>query len=351
MRGTWLHPVADNEDFEGVALPLRPAARDASFADLLGESPPFVAAREEMALALEVDYPVLVRGETGTGKDLVASLLHEKGRRAAGPLIVLNSAAIPDSLVESQLFGHRRGAFTGADRDAPGLFDAARGGTLFLDELHQLSLTCQSKLLRAVETGDYMPLGTGRAQRSDARLVFATNANLVALVEKGLFRADLYYRIHVLTIDLPALRDVRSDIPRLVAHFVGRIRRRLGGPVPAVTPAALAALVAAPWPGNVRQLIHELERALLRCKGGELGTEHLSPALRPQGCASPRPATLEMQREDITRAWERETLERGLVRTHWNITRLADELGLSRRGLTGKLARHGLRRAGAGALR
>jgi DNA-binding NtrC family response regulator len=332
--------VSDHMGGNVFALRQGDAPEATDFAELIGESEAFRAVREEIARALNVDYPVLITGETGTGKDLAAWLLHHRGPRREGPLVCVNCAALPDTLVESELFGHRRGAFTGADRDAPGLFDAARGGTLLLDEVHQLSLSAQAKLLRAVDTGEYLPLGEARPRRSDARLIAATNADLADQVAAGTFRRDLYYRLHVLTLKMPSLRAVPGDIPRIAAHFVRVIAERAGAHPPEISSETMAALVAAPWPGNVRQLIHELERALLRANGSLL-VGHLSPDL--QGMALER-ADLDGMKERVAQAWELDQIRKGLERTSWNVTRLAQELGVSRRGLTGKIARYGLRR-------
>jgi DNA-binding NtrC family response regulator len=318
-----------------------PRAEEPRFEEIKGESPAFARVREDLHCAAGVDYPVLLQGETGTGKDLVASLLHRHGPSPEGPFICVNCAALPETLVESELFGHRRGSFTGADRDSPGLFEAARGGTLFLDEVHQLTPAAQAKLLRAVDTGEYLAVGASRPQRTDARIIAATNEDLEARVARGEFRADLYWRLHVLSVRLPALREVPGDIPGIAAHYAGLIAKRLGRRGVALAPCAVGALIAAPWPGNVRQLIHELERAMLRCEDGELRAEHLSPRL----CRlPPTGGRLLEDKERIAQAWEREQILRGLERTGWNASRLAREMGMSRRGLTGKLARYGIRR-------
>ena len=316
-----------------------PGERD--FPELIGGEPAFVELRAEMRRALQVGYPVLVTGETGTGKDLVAWLLHHRGARAARPFVTLNCAALPDDLLESELFGHRRGAFTGADRDKPGLFASALDGTLFLDEIQQLSLGAQAKLLRVVESGEYLALGSVKTERSRARLVTATNASLEALVANGGFRKDLFYRLSVLTLRTPALASVREDLPGLVEHFMRLVAAREGLPPRTVSREAMAALIAAQWPGNVRQLIHEVERALLRCGGGEVQPAHLSPELRP---LAPTGLKFPDMGRHLAESWEREEIRHGLERTGWNVSRLAQELGLSRTGLTQKIARYGLRR-------
>lgn len=312
--------------------------------EFVGEDPAIEEVREELRRSLSVPYPVLLLGETGTGKELAAKLLHRHGPRRDGPLLAFNCAALPDSLLESQLFGHRRGAFTNAHRDAPGLFESARGGTLLLDELQELSLPAQAKLLRVLDSGEYLPVGATLPLLADVRIVAATNADLEARLERGLFRKDLYYRLRVLTVRLPPLREMPGQVAYLVRHYLPIICAKVGMAVPVIAPGAMAALVAARWPGNVRQLIHELERATLRVTTGEVRVENLSPEL--QGLApGPRiSSSFSVARERVALAWERDQLRRGLEETGWNVTRLAHQLGLSRRGLTLMLARHALHR-------
>jgi transcriptional regulator with PAS, ATPase and Fis domain len=286
-----------------------------------------------------VQYPLLVQGESGTGKELVVWLAHHRAVGRHGQFVSANCAALPESLIEAELFGARRGAFTGADRDKQGLVSVARGGTLFLDEVQQLSLTAQAKLLRFTESGEYMQLGGTQAQRSDARLVCATNTNLRELVSAGKFRADLYYRLSVLDVHTPALSEAPEDIPLFVRHFAQLIRQRLGAPAVEISRGAMTALREASWPGNVRQLIHELERALLRCSGGELLANHLSIDLRN---VAPAARDFLEERERMIERWEAEQLRGGLQRTGGNVSQLSRELGISRRWLITKLQRYAL---------
>jgi DNA-binding NtrC family response regulator len=225
---------------------------------------------------------VLICGETGTGKELAARALHAASPRAAGPFVAVNCAALPPELVESELFGALRGAFTGAFRNRPGLFDAARGGTLLLDEIGELPRSVQAKLLRVLEAGSFRPLGATRETRAEARILTATNRDLAKLCASGEFRLDLYYRIAVLRIDLPPLRERRSDIPGLVELFVARA----GSRPRALAPRALARLLAHGWPGNVRELRSVVERALLRADGDELDCE---PEDRPEAPLAANP--------------------------------------------------------------
>jgi transcriptional regulator with AAA-type ATPase domain/serine/threonine protein kinase len=257
-----------------------PGASASSFPELLGESAAMRSVQAQIGRALVVDLPVLLEGETGTGKDLAAWLIHHRGPRRAGPFVTLNCASMDEALLESELFGHRRGAFTGADRSGPGLLMAARSGTLFLDEVGELSSGAQCKLLRAVESGEVLPVGAKKARRTDARIIAATGASLEAAVEAGSFRRDLYHRLRVLTLRLPPLRDRREDIPLLAERLLEAVCGRLRVPPHRLSRAALAALAAAPWPGNVRQLIHELGRAVVVSEGLEIGLAHLSPELQ-----------------------------------------------------------------------
>jgi transcriptional regulator with AAA-type ATPase domain/serine/threonine protein kinase len=266
-----------------------PGSSPSTFPELLGESAAMRNVHTQIGRTLDVDLPVLIEGETGTGKDLAAWLIHHRGPRRAGPFVTVNCAAIDESLLESELFGHRRGAFTGADRSGPGLLMAARGGTLFLDEVGELSSGAQSKLLGAVATSEVLPVGAERAQRTDARIIAASGGSLHAAVEAGRFRRDLYYRLRVLTLRLPPLRDRREDIPLLAPRLLEEVCRRLAVPTHCLSPEALAALVAAMWPGNVRQLIHELEQAVVASEGLEIELAHLSPELQGLSDGSGRP--------------------------------------------------------------
>jgi serine/threonine protein kinase len=257
-----------------------PGASPSSFPELLGESAAMRSVHTQLGRALDLDLPVLIEGETGTGKDLAARLIHDRGSRRAGPFVTLNCAAMDEELLESELLGHRRGALTGAKRSGPGLLMAAHGGTLFLDEVGELSSSAQRKLLGALESGEVLPVGARRAGRTDARIIAATSASLEAAVEAGSFRRDLYYRLRVLTLRLPPLRDRREDIPPLAQYLLDAVCRRLAVPTHRLSREALSALADAPWPGNVRQLIHELERAVVASEDLEIELAHLSPELQ-----------------------------------------------------------------------
>jgi transcriptional regulator with PAS, ATPase and Fis domain len=238
------------------------------------------------------DATVLIGGETGTGKEITARALHAMSSCGAGPFVAVNCAALPPELIESELFGSTRGAFTGASHTRPGLFDAARGGTLLLDEIGELPRGVQAKLLRVLEAGSYRPLGAIREKQAEARVLAATNCDLAQLCASGAFRLDLYYRVAVLRIDLPPLRERRADIPGLVHRFIARA----GCPPRRIAPQAMARLLAHSWPGNVRELRSVLERALLRSGNaidafeleGQIATAPPSAAPRPGSSESVR---------------------------------------------------------------
>ncbi len=251
-----------------VARVLQRAAAARDGGQLLGTSPAIQRVREEIELVAESDFAVLVTGETGVGKELVARAIHHHSRRSDEPLIDVNCAALPETIVESELFGHVRGAFTGADADRAGKFEIADGGTLFLDEVGELPAAVQPKLLRALQQGEIQRVGSDRTLQVDVRVVAATNRDLPAEVEAGRFRADLFHRLNMYPIRVPPLRERRSDIPILAGFFLDGYQRRLGlGPV-RLTDGARQALVSAPWPGNVRELDHLLGRAVLRASAG-----------------------------------------------------------------------------------
>ena len=284
---------------------------------------------------------VLVTGESGTGKELVARHIHDASPRASRPFVAVNCAAIPEALLESELFGHAKGAFTGATAERQGLFEEAHEGTLFLDELGDLPVALQVKLLRALQEGEVRRVGDNASRTVDVRLVAATARDLEADVADGKFRADLYYRVNVVRIHLPALRERSEDVPELVRHFVDRFNRRLGLHVTGVTAAAMRALMDYPWPGNVRELENVVERAMVLTDGAQLGVEQLPalapPTARPDG-ASPLDLSVKRRTEEL----ERTLIKEALDRTRGNRTRAAKVLDLSHRALLYKIRDYGL---------
>ncbi|HET9950350.1 MAG TPA: sigma-54 dependent transcriptional regulator [Candidatus Eisenbacteria bacterium] len=304
---------------------------------LVGRSPALLALGERLRLLGKSHATVLVRGETGTGKELIARALHRLSPRADRPFLPHNFASIPDTLVESELFGHARGSFTGAHADRAGLFEQASGGTLFLDEIGDASPGVQSRLLRVLQEGEIRRVGDHRARRVDVRIVAATHRDLVATVRAGRFREDLYYRLHVLEVSAPALRDRRDDVPLLAAHVLKRLRDREALDVAGISRGAVRRLVAHDWPGNVRELEAVLTRAAHVVAPGESIREASlgDVVAKGTGWVRDRPEAL----REKTRAFEAGVIEHALKRHGGNRTRAARELGMTRQGLWKKIRR------------
>jgi two-component system NtrC family response regulator len=259
------------------------AFRDRYAASLIGEDPKLLRVFSTLERIADTDCSVLIVGESGTGKELVARALHAASDRRDKPFVAVNCAAIPENLFESELFGHARGAFTGASERRVGRFMQADGGTLLLDEIGELPLPVQAKLLRVLQEREVTPVGESRAQRVDVRVVAATHRDLEQMVAEGKFREDLLYRIHVVPVELPALRERRSDVPRLVRHFIERARERRGRDVTGITEEAMAALCAYRWPGNVRQLENAVERMVLLRGEGLIELDDVPERIRNAG--------------------------------------------------------------------
>jgi DNA-binding NtrC family response regulator len=288
----------------------------------------------------DTDAPVFIAGESGTGKELAAKTLHETGKRRTGPFVAVNCAAIPEPLLESELFGHARGSFTGAVRDKAGLVEEASGGTFFLDEIGDLPLALQSKLLRVLEEKKIRRVGETRPRAVDVRFVSATNKDLDHEVERGRFRQDLYYRLKIIAVELPPLRERPDDALLLLNHFIDEFARSMGRPRPFVSPVALEMLLRYPWPGNVRELQNEIQRCLVMADGGPLILEeYLSPKINPAGeTYSPGTHRFSEAKADF----ERRFLREALVRCRYHRTRTAAEVGLTRQGLFKLLKKHGI---------
>ncbi len=305
------------------------------FAELIGSSPALVTTLEKARRILpRGDVTVLITGETGTGKELLARALHYGGPRAAGPFVTVNCAAIPANLLESELFGHERGAFTDAYQAKPGLMEEADGGTLFLDEIGHLPLSLQGKLLRALEEKRIRRVGGTESRPVDVRIIAASHVDLATAVERGEFREDLYYRLNVITLALPPLRERGDDVELLAQAFLGTLSRRYGLPEPVLRPEVRAALRAHSWPGNVRELRHAIERALLLSEPGTLDPKELIPAasgpLRTDRAAVAGGLKLG---EIIRRA-----VQAAVERHGGNKSAAARELGISRQRLSRILA-------------
>jgi transcriptional regulator with GAF, ATPase, and Fis domain len=320
------------------------------FPEIVSVSPLMREVFRLMESAAASSITVLVEGETGTGKELVARGIHRAGDRADGPFVAVNCAAVSETLLESELFGHRRGAFTGALQDRRGVFEAAHGGTIFLDEVGEMPLAMQAKLLRVLQEGEVTPVGDTRPRQVDVRVVAATNRDLAAEATAGRFRQDLYYRLAVFPIRLPPLRARCEDVPLLVERFIEAAGRRHRKRVAGIEPAALACLAAFGWPGNVRELQNEIERAVaLGADGQPIAPSHLSPKLAGPGPAAPADlgppeATLAPLRAART-AFEIGYIRRALAQQDGNVSRTARVLGLSRVMLQNKMREYGLRPA------
>ncbi|AEJ60576.1 two component, sigma54 specific, transcriptional regulator, Fis family [Spirochaeta thermophila DSM 6578] len=310
---------------------------------LLGESEAVREVRRLIEKAARVEVPVLVTGESGTGKEHVARLVHLSSRRARGPLVALNCAAVPADLFESEIFGHEKGSFTGAERRRRGRIEEARGGTLFLDEVGELPASQQAKLLRVLETGEYYPVGAERPRRADVRVVCATNRDLEAMVREGSFRADLYYRLGVLRIHIPPLRERREDIPLLAQVFLRRVSEELGQER-TFSREALSVLMEGEYPGNVRELQHLVWRAALLSEGPVIGPEVVGK-VRDEGrkafsddlLFAPRPLG------EARREFERAYIAYHLSRCGGNVSRTARELGMAPSNLMRRMRELGMR--------
>lgn len=323
----------------------RAAAERSSGRALIGDSPPMRSLLTRIERLAPRDVTVLVRGETGTGKELVASLLHALGPRGAGPLVRFNCAAIPGELADAELFGHAKGAFTGATEARAGYFARAHGGTLILDEIGELPLAVQPKLLRAVQEGEVQTVGGGPAKRVDVRIIACTHRDLREEVRAGRFREDLYFRLAVVELEVPALRERREDIPPLARAFAARYAAKWGVDV-RLSYALVDALAARPWPGNVRELENTIARLVAESDVGELGPEVLAPAAatpsRPPTPASVDPTDAALPFRDRVAAFERALICEALVEAGNNRAEAARRLGMSRVTMLDRMKRLGI---------
>jgi transcriptional regulator with PAS, ATPase and Fis domain len=303
--------------------------------------------RRRIAQVQEVHSPVLILGETGTGKDLVATAIHAGSLRGTGPYLAIHCGALPGELLESEMFGHKKGAFTGAAQDKQGLFEAASGGTLFLDEIGEMPLALQPKLLRALESGEIRRVGETFTRKVDVRIISATNRNLEEMIERGQFREDLYFRLRVVTLSVAPLRDRIEDIVLLAEDFLRNYLKTLQRPYMGFTEAAVSYLVRHPWPGNVRELRNLIEGACAFVKAGKpIDADDLALITgrpRTSGRTPPTPdAGLREAREEAERQHMLEVLELN----DWNVSRTARALGISRQHLHNRIRHYGLQRPG-----
>ncbi|WP_066097832.1 sigma-54-dependent transcriptional regulator [Xanthomonas massiliensis] len=336
----------------------RPATPPEHAIRLIGDSAPMAELRALIAKVARSQAPVYILGESGTGKELVARTIHAQGARAAGPFVPVNCGAIPAELMESEFFGHKKGSFTGATADKPGLFQAANGGTLFLDEVAELPLPMQVKLLRAIQEKSVRPVGAATEEAVDVRILSASHKDLAELVEHNHFRHDLYYRINVIELRVPPLRQRHQDLPQLAASILARLAQSQGRNLPLLTPSALEALDHYDFPGNVRELENVLERALALAEGDEIraGDLHLPqaaqrlPGVRSAAAApataeaAPDPADAEPETAlpSYIEQMERSVIQKALEENRWNRTRTAAQLGITFRALRYKLKKLGI---------
>jgi serine/threonine-protein kinase PknK len=305
---------------------------------VVGSSPPILRVFALLDRVIETDLPILIQGESGTGKELFARAIHQNNAERKGLLVSVNCAALPETLLESELFGYERGAFTGADRSREGLFVKARGGTLFLDEIAEMPLPMQVKLLRALQEREVRPLGSHRVIPIDIRLVCATNRRLQDDVRNGRFRADLYYRVAGVEFTLPPLRERTEDIPLLVHHLLTRAAERMGRNAPEVTPQALRRLMSFAWPGNVRQLDNVVTKALVLSEQDRITVADIElPDEAPRGAGA------QLDRAAFQRQ-EAEQIAEARAANRYNVAKVARLLGIPRPTLYRKLKRYGLGR-------
>jgi transcriptional regulator with GAF, ATPase, and Fis domain len=319
-----------------------------NFGDIIGASSGLQKVIRQVQLVAPTDATVLISGESGTGKELIARAIHDRSARSSQPLVKLNCAAVPESLFESEFFGHVKGAFTGALKDKPGRFELADGGTLFLDEIGEVPLAMQTKLLRVLQEQEFERIGDTRTRKVSVRVIAATNRDLRKDVDEGRFRRDLFYRLSVFPIQVPPLRERGEDIVPLAAHFLKQSARRLNRPEPKVTQAALAQLTSYDWPGNVRQLQNVIERSVILWQGGPIAFDlPVAPAPESPGdTAKPSPRKTLLTREELRRR-ERDAIAAALKQTNGKVfgpDGAAALLGMKPTTLASRISALGLKR-------
>jgi len=338
-NGQVIGGVETFRDLSSVEALRRQLLRQYSFSDIISKNRRILAIFDILPDIAESESTVLITGPSGTGKELFARAIHQLSDRAEQPFVTVNCAALPDTLLESELFGYVKGAFTDARRDKPGRFAQAQGGTLFLDEIGEVSPAVQVKLLRVLQDKVYQVLGANENVQADVRIIAATNKNLREEMERGTFRDDLFYRLNVINIDLPKLADRREDIPLLVEHFIGRFNAEKGKEIADLTPGAMAALMEYDWPGNIRELENAIEHAFILCKGATIDVSHL-----PRQIAGEEPVA-EPETDDGLNALdaaEAEALRRALARHNGHRQKTADALGIHKTTLLRKMKKLGV---------
>jgi len=322
----------------------REVEREYSFAGIVGQSKPMQELFALIRSLAQTDVSVLIQGETGTGKELIARAIHYNSPRRARRFVAVNCGALAETLLQSELFGHEKGAFTGADARRKGIFEVADGGTLFLDEIGEISPSTQVRLLRVLQDGEFQRVGGSDTIRVNVRVLSATNQDVEALVKSGRFRQDLYYRLNVFPIRVPPLRDRAEDIPLLVDHFIGLANRKQGKSIRGISPDGMSVLIAHQWPGNVRELQNVVQRTMVVAKSDVVGLDDVPRELRGEGDAPPRPAKdLRELARASTELVEKQTILDVLAKTDGNVTHAAKALGISRATLQNKMKSYGLR--------
>jgi PAS domain S-box-containing protein len=314
----------------------RELRRQYRLGDIISKSPLMQKIFDLLPNIARTDSTVLIQGESGTGKELIARALHNLSLRAKGPFVAINCGALPDTLLESELFGHTAGAFTDARRDRQGRFALAEGGTLFLDECGDISPALQTRLLRVLEERTYTPLGSSKSMKADVRIVAATNKDLAQMVEAGTFRKDLYYRINVVRLKLPLLSERKEDIPLLVEHYIERFNKLQNKRVTGLSYEAMAVFMHHDWPGNIRELENAIEHAFILCPRGEIIPDHLPDHFQRENHPGPATAGLTLKEQEKRVLWE------ALERHHWRRLATARELGINKNTLRRKINRFGL---------
>ncbi len=338
--------AVERMELEAENVALKRQLRDRyQFDNIIGRSRKMRELFDLVAAVADSEANVLIQGENGTGKELIANALHFNSRRAKRPFIKINCAAIPKDLIESELFGHRRGSFTGAHTDKDGLLEQAQGGSLLLDEIGEMPPYLQTKLLRVLQEREYRPIGSDRVVRVDFRLICATNTDIEAALREGRLREDLYFRINTITLRVPSLRERTEDIPLLCDHFLDRFRQRYQRSVRTIAPAAYHLLIRCRWQGNVRELENAIERAVLVAKGSEITQADLPDSLRED--AAPSGDVLIPPHRTLAEI-ERMTIVQALERTNWNKQEAAAQLGLYRPTLYSKMRKHKILDEGRG---
>jgi DNA-binding NtrC family response regulator len=335
-----VHRALDHHRLQTENRELRGRLADAGeISGIIGNCAAMQDVFQQIRQVADTDATVLIQGESGTGKELIARALHDLSDRSGGPFIPVNLGALPETLLESELFGHEKGAFTGAARQKPGCFEQARGGTLFLDEITEIPVKSQVDLLRVLETGQFTRVGGESVLSSDARIVSATNKDVQRLVDDGSFREDLYYRLNIVPIHVPALRERRDDIPLLAEHFLNHFCQRHKRPAKQLSDASMHILTAASWPGNVRQLRNVMERLVVTVSNDVVDEDDL-PAELSRVCSSDSTAVRTLA--EITEAAEKDAIQAALAAADYHREQTAKALGISVRTLHYKMSRYGL---------